>query len=202
MKRTFVIVTALMLSAAVYAQKTTFGIKAGVNSNSLVVRVENDGDKVNFSSSKIGFQAGGVADIAFSDKFSIQPNLLFVLKGGKYPNTQYAVNLFSVDVPINFLFKQNGFFAGAGPNISYGLSAKIKADGETIDLFDDNSEIPMKRFEVGSNILMGYQFASGLTLSANYTLGLTNSLNTDDPGETKLNNNFLGFSIGYSFGKK
>ncbi|HMR91871.1 MAG TPA: porin family protein [Chitinophagaceae bacterium] len=202
MKKTFLFAIALFAIHSLHAQKTTFGIKAGVNTNAFVVRGESGGDKVSYSASKIGFQAGGVADISFSEHFSIQPNLLVVLKGGKYPASKYAINIFSADLPINFLYKNNGFFAGAGPNLSYGISGKIKAEDETIDVYSDEAgEIPLKRFEMGANLLMGYQFAKGVSISANYTLGVSNILNVDDPGDSKVNNNYLGLSIGFNFGK-
>lgn len=206
MKKILSVAIALCAISSLSAQKFTYGVKGGINTNQLVLRIEDeeDDEKTNLSSSKIGFQVGGVAELSFSDHFAIQPNLLFTLKGGRFPTSPYKINLYSIELPINILYKTNGFFAGAGPNFGYGISSKIKVNGETYDLFDeeDAGELPLKRFEVGANIIMGYQFPSGLNISSHYTLGLTDSYNTDNETNNKVNNNILGFSVGYTFGKK
>ncbi len=206
MKKIFSVAIALCAISSLSAQKFTYGFKGGINTNQLVIRAEQgeDNDKINLSSSKIGFQVGAVAELSFSDHFAVQPNLLFALKGGKFPSTPYNINIYSIELPLNVLYKNNGFFAGAGPNFGYGISAKVKPEDQTFDLFDkeEAGELPLKRFELGANIIMGYQFPSGLNISSHYTLGLTNSYNGDEGSDNKVNNNILGFSVGYTFGKK
>ncbi|MFD2920614.1 porin family protein [Terrimonas rubra] len=203
MKKIFSVAIALCAISSLSAQKFTYGIKGGVNTNQLYLSGKNDGEKVNYSSSKVGFQVGGVAELSLTNNFAIQPNVLFTLKGGKYPGSPYAVNIYSIELPLNLLYKTNGFFAGAGPNFGYGVSGKIKAEDETIDVYEENAEVPLKRFEIGANIIMGYQFPSGFNISGHYTLGLNNTLDRDnDPNDTKINNRILGFSVGYTFGKK
>lgn len=190
----------LMLIAVVYtagAQKTSFGIKGGVNHN--ILRVTDGNTKAAIMG--VGAHVGLVTDFSFSDKFSIQPNLLFQMKTVR-PNDDASISLYTVDLPVNFLYKNGGFFAGAGPNFSLGLSAKSKQDGqEDEDLYDDPDgpdDAPLRRFEMGANFLMGYRFANGLTLSGHYTPGISNLLD-NDPGDNKYNTRVFGFSIGYMF---
>lgn len=206
MKKVITAALAVCLISNVSAQKFTYGIKGGINTNQLAISVEDreENETTKISAGKIGFQVGGVAELSLSDNFAIQPNLLFALKGGKFPASPYNINVYSIELPINLLYKTNGFFAGAGPNLGYGISGKVKVNNRTYDLFDkdDAGEIPLKRFEVGANMIMGYQFPSGLNISSHYTVGLTNSYNGDEESDNKVRHNVLGFSVGYTLGKK
>lgn len=200
-------IAATFTGSALMAQSTSFGFKVGVNHNNLPLRAEDGSNDIRIDGSSTGFHVGGVADIAFNPNFSIQPNLLLVLKGGTFV-TSGKLPILAIDLPINFLYKTNGFFIGAGPNFSYGLSAKLKpwddSDPET-DLYEEqgSDEAPFNRFEIGSNLTLGYQFPSGLTIGANWTQGFTNVLNEEDliGTDSKLNTRYFGLSVGYLFNK-
>jgi hypothetical protein len=200
-------IAAAFTGGAALAQTTSFGFKVGINHNNLPLKAESGGTDFRLDGSSTGFHVGGVADFAFNPNFSIQPNLLLVLKGGTLSEGG-KVPILAIDLPINFLYKTNGFFIGAGPNFSYGLSAKLKpwvdGDDET-DLYEEQGgeEAPFNRFEIGSNVTLGYQFPSGLTIGANWTQGFSNVLNEDDliGDDTKLNTRYFGLSIGYLFNK-
>ena len=56
------------------AQETKFGVKAGVDFASVKVKVLG----VSATSSETGFFLGGFANLGISDKFSVQPELLYV----------------------------------------------------------------------------------------------------------------------------
>lgn len=62
-------------------QEVTFGAKAGVNFANVTGDVEN-------ADSKIGFHVGRIVEIAISEKFSIQPELLYSAKGYKSEFTE------------------------------------------------------------------------------------------------------------------
>ncbi|RYY71420.1 MAG: PorT family protein [Chitinophagaceae bacterium] len=196
MKKSISILLLFFCITAANAQ-TSFGIKAGVQSNAL--RISDGDSKVAYLGT--GAHLGFVADLSVSENFSVQPNLLFQMKSVK-PSDDISLSLYTVDLPINFLYKSGGFFAGAGPNLSFGLSAKSKSDGdEDEDLYEDpegDEEATLKRFEVGANVLMGYKFTNGLTLSAHYTPGLSNIVNNPS-GDEKYNTRVFGLSLGYMF---
>ena len=208
MKKTFVLMTALAISCATLkAQQATFGIKAGIQQNTFSMKSKYDGEWSRMAALGTGFHFGGVADISLSETFSVQPQLLFNSKSTAY-NSETNINLYALDIPVNFLYKTGGFFLGLGPNLSYGLSAKLKDDDGTEDWYKkqpsgegDEEKSTLKRFELGANITLGYQFASNLFVSANYTHGLSNISNAD----TELGNvstRFAGLSIGYMLGSK
>lgn len=202
MKRISLFAITVVAATASYAQlNTTFGIKAGPQNNLLVVR-ETGTDDSRVALTGFGFHVGGVADLSFTEHFSVQPQLLFTSKGVKVSD-ESSISMLNIDIPINLFYKNNGFFVGGGPNLSYGLSAKSKSDGSPDeDLYDDDGgDAPLKRFSFGLNFAMGYTFPSGFTLGANYTPGLSNLVN-DDGGmgtDTEFNQRFFGFSIGYMF---
>jgi hypothetical protein len=203
MKKTFLVFTAFAISCAtVKAQNVSFGIKAGIQQNNLSLKSEQGGEWNRQEISGVGFHVGGLADIALSKKFSVQPQLLFNLKSTAM-TSQSKINMYAIDVPVNFLYKTGGFFAGIGPNLSYGLSAKSKTDGQDAtdlykkeDVEGGGQESGLKRFEIGANATLGYKFNSGLLISANYMQGLNNisGVNTD---QSKYHTRFVGLSFGY-----
>ena len=204
------IITAFLAMAVLTAEAQTarFGIKAGANANTFYLKTEGTGSDSRFSLTKPGFHAGGLADISFGPNFSLQPQLLFAMKGGKIEQsgTTTEFSFTTIDLPINLLYNYNGFFIGGGPNFSYGISGEGKSSGSPeIDLYEDDAlgpESNFKRFEIGANVLMGYRFPGGFMFSANWTPGLSDIFEegSASTGEGKANNSFFGFSIGYLFG--
>lgn len=112
--------------------------------------------------------------------------------------------MMAIDLPVNFLYRNNGFFAGLGPNFSYGLSAKQK-NGDADDLYkkypheDGGESAVFKRFELGANLTMGYQFSNGLLISTQYSHGLSNIAGREASSQ-KYSTRILGLSVGYMIG--
>jgi hypothetical protein len=211
MKKIMLAASFLMVATiSLNAQNTTFGIKAGANSNVFYLKTEGTGSDTRYSLTKPGFHVGGIVNLQVSENFSVQPQLLFVNKGGKITlsGDETEFDFYTIDVPINLLYNYNGFFIGAGPNISVGVSAKGKVTGQPeIDLYEDDAlgaGSNFKRFEIGANATLGYRFPSGLMFSTNYTPGLSDiyAEGTGGTGTAKSHNSMWGFSIGYMFGGK
>jgi hypothetical protein len=202
-KRIVLFGLALILVVSGFAQSPSFGIKGGVTSNFLTYKLDDEDDE-KLIGDNTGFYVGAIANFQLSENFAIQPNLLFAMKGGSIEG--FKITTFHVDLPVNFLYTTNGFFIGAGPNFSYALSGKLKVEDEDIDIFeqDEAGDYTLKKFEIGANVLMGYTFPSGLTLSASFTPGLNNIYEGEDDNDENITSHFksFGFSIGYMFGKK
>lgn len=207
MKKLITLTAALAITGtALFAQKVSFGIKGGVQQNSVSVRTTGGDEDYTLEMPGIGFQLGGVADIAVSSNFSVQPNLLFNYRSVKTAMLNGKMSGISVDLPINALYRHNGFFIGAGPNLSYNISGKIKpfTDGdEDVELFKANEgeeEALLTRFEIGVNAMMGYQFPSGFGIAANFTRGFNNLVKDEEDSEgTKFNFKQFGISFIYMF---
>ena len=102
--KTYKIMKKLMLLAAVAvfglsnvnAQEVKFGVKAGVNFASLT------GDDADGLDGKTGFHVGGVAVIGISEKFAVQPELVYSSQGAK--DTEEGVdvdyNLDYINLPV------------------------------------------------------------------------------------------------------
>lgn len=120
-------------------------------------------------------------------------------------NSELKIQTMAIDLPVNFLYKNNGFYAGLGPNFSYGLSSKTSGGDEDQDLYekhpdeDEGDASFLKRFELGANLTMGYQFGNGLLISANYVQGLSNIAGSET-GYNKYSTRLLGLSVGYIIG--
>lgn len=211
----FVIFTA----NAAFAQ---IGIKAGATMSSLSqYAFEDDVDDYD-EKSTTGFQAGIFAELPISEGFSIQPELLWMQKGGKTLYTQVLgqevernLRYNYLEVPILAKVKAGstdgtgiGLFFYGGPFISYALNGNISTEvGETkledVDIeFDDADD--QRRVDWGAAFGLGVNLGA-LMLDLRYDLGINNLLddsatagnNGDDP---YLRTRSIGLSLGFVLG--
>lgn len=231
MKKVFL---ALMFSTAIYAVQAQSGF--GVHGGAIMTNTkqEADGEEVD-SKYRFSWKGGITASVPLTEKLSFMPQLNVLSKGYKVEESaefgefsfkvKAAANLTYVELPLNFVYHANtseeGFFAGIGPSLSYGIGGKLKyevdlsgfgSESEEIDVkFDgkkndgnlnDPDDIPeevhLKAFEFGGNVLAGYRFSSGLFIQANYNHGFSNI--SPDEG-TKAKNKYFGLGIGYFFNR-
>jgi len=206
------LVIAIMTIVSVNAQ-TTFGVKAGANFSSFAYSDsygEDDDEKARTS-----MHFGAVAEIQISDKFSLQPELLYSSLGSKYEwsgpdySGEEVVKVDYLTVPLMAkYYVAEGFSLEAGPQIAFLLSAKDDyafydhywEDGsysETYDMADG-----FKKVDFGLNFGVGYKLDSGLNFGARYYLGLSNieELDDDDYYYYRLiKNRVFQISVGYTF---
>ena len=202
-------VTLAILLAASFqnlcAQKIILGGKLGVQSTAFSLRSSDEDVNLLLQSPSTGFLAGLTAEMKLSDNWSLQPHLLVVMRRGGITISEGRTQHLAVDLPVNLLYKKNGFFIGLGPNFSYGISAKTNpydASDETQDLYNsETSYITLKRFDFGLNSMLGYEFPGGVSIAANYTPGFADILN-EDIEELKIGTRMFGISIGYLFNKR
>lgn len=147
---------------------------------------------------------GGTAHFQLNNFLAVRPSLLF--KSGSMMNADYneeeiSLNRLSLAAPIMFshVFDNSSIvFGGAGPNFMYNLSGKVKYSGESVKIDFGSNEGQLKPFDMGIQLKGGYQFASGLALSAFLNIGTTN-LSNEQQGTFKSLDAF-GFSINWMFG--
>src|SRR5882762_10617975 len=105
-----------------------FGIKGGLNLTSLYV------DNVSKEHMKAGFNAGIFAKLPITTGFSIQPELLYSVKGAKdtYSNFvqgdgEYRFNLGYMELPVLAVVNvTRNFNIHAGPYLGYLVAANVK----------------------------------------------------------------------------
>jgi len=190
------------------AQKMKWGITGGATYSQVRVSDNETKDHTNFTP---GFSIGLTGDLALSEHFSLQPSLQYLQKGGEKSGylfttqTKITIKLNYLDLPVNFIYHTSGktghFIFGAGPSFSYALSGKEKfatdQEKDEENFHFGSSDTTLKRFDMGANVLAGYEWNSGIYLQANFNYGLSNITNTSDD---KWKNSYFGLRIGYFFG--
>jgi hypothetical protein len=206
MKQKFYLLFAFILfGSAAWSQETRFGLTGGLSLASW--SISGGGVSINTSSNN-GFTAGVTSFIPLTSQFSIQTGLNYVQKGAKISDQgdEEIVKLNYVELPVNFLYTHEGFFAGAGPTIAMGLSGTDKATSQGVteksDIqFGSTTDDDLKKFDFGANITAGYMVPSGWMISLNYNYGLSNLVPGANSSDGKLTNRYFGIRIGYIFQK-
>ncbi|WP_395654393.1 porin family protein [Flavobacterium sp.] len=205
----------VLLSTISFAQDVKFGAKVGLNISNLSGDVED-------TKSLIGAHLGGFAEISISEKFAIQPELLFSIQGAKSEysesdidysyseETKTKLNYLNVPILAKY-YVADKFALLAGPQ--FGILMSAKEDYEFSETFsgttDSGSEsIDAKEFykslALSFNLGASYSITENFFVDARYNLGLSSIAKdyTDEFGDStsfKINNNVFQFSIGYRF---
>jgi opacity protein-like surface antigen len=200
MKKIILTVSAVFAFGFMNAQETKFGVKGGVNFATITGDVED-------VSMKVGFNVGGFVEIKVSDKFSVQPELLFSTQGAKQEESgagfqsKYKLNLGYLNIPLMAkYYVADKFSLEVGPQIGFLVNAKSKfeltSDGTTVS-GDEDVKDDFESVDFGFNFGTGYDFTENLSANVRYNLGLTNIVK--DSGNDKINNSVLSLSLGYKF---
>jgi hypothetical protein len=191
--------------------KTTFGVRAGVNFTNLNGK-DDAGHDLN-NKLKTGFNIGVNAEVPIAPDFYVQPGLLFTTKGAKntVAGVDTKVNISYLEIPINLLYKptlgDGKLLLGFGPYIGIGVGGKYKIGSNSTDLQFKNdvsaneTKPTLKRMDFGGNLLAGYELSSKISLQLNAQLGMSN-LEPKIAGkkpDAKTKNTGFGISIGYRF---
>lgn len=190
MKKIILSALAVFVFGFTNAQEVKFGLKGGLNVANITGDIEDN-------SSKVGFHVGGFAEIKVSEKFSVQPELLFSTQGTKFDfeGTNVNFNLSYLNIPIMakyYVFDK--FSLEAGPQIGFLMSAKLAGDGDKLDLKDE-----YKSTDFGVNFGVGYDFTENISAGLRYNFGLSNIAKPIDGEDFKENNSVLSLSVGYKF---
>ena len=179
MKKIILSAVAVLAFGFTNAQSTKFGVKTALN----VANVTGDVEK---SSSLVGFQVGGFVEFKVSEKFAVQPELMYSAQGGKSDNAKTSLNYLNIPVMAKY-YVAKAFNVEAGPQIGFLLSAKSEGV--------DTKEF-YKSANFGFNLGAGYDFTENLSAGLRYNLGLSNILKEEG---FKVKNNVLSVSLGYKF---
>ena len=179
------LLAAFILTASIAsAQDIKFGVKAGLNLSKNSTSGTNP--FVTSTDIKPGFIIGGVIAFDINEKFTIQPEILFVTEGGKQsyvgiisdtsrPTTyDYSQNISLNSLVIPIMVKYNiskSISIDAGPQIGYILSAKSKLDINTANggkIYGDND------LSSSSSVLFSDFSNNKVTLTHDYQLSKLN----------------------------
>ncbi|WP_100611490.1 porin family protein [Confluentibacter lentus] len=172
-------VIAIFAMSNVNAQEVKFGAKAGVNFASL------SGDDADGLDGRTSFHVGALAEIGISEKFAVQPELLYSSQGASFEDNNLKMDYINLPILAKFLVAE-GFSIEVGPQVGFLISAD--AEGEDVkDAF--------KSTDFSGALGLGYKLESGLNFAARYNLGLGNIAD----GDGDIKNNVIQLSVGYFF---
>lgn len=174
----FVLSIIVLLGLDTKAQKVKYGVKAGINYSDFDIK-EFDTDPI------FALNIGAFAQYELTDRFAIQPELLFTQGGAKSDNKVY---LNYIAIPIMGKYKMtNALSIEFGPQIGYLVSAK--ASGENV------SE-GYKDYSFDLNLGLDYRFTNNIIIDIRYNLGLNNICSV--PG-FDIKKQIIQLSVGYIF---
>jgi|SRR6476661_3469554 len=157
-------------SAASAQQHVRFGIKAGPSYTKF--RGLDPAQITSASNAyRLGFHAGLMAEVKVTDKFFIQPELLYSQKGAENKLAPFIRTIFTyVDLPVMVKAKlgETGFFLEGGPQFGYLAKAASYNDDYSFDVRE-----VYEKFDVGYAAGLGYQLSCGPLLGFRFNGGLT-----------------------------
>ena len=228
MKKIILTVAALAAFGTASAQ-VKFGAKAGLNLANISESYDGYGEDYDADyKMKVGAHVGAFVEWKFTEKFALQPEVLFSMQGAKYESSESdgdgfsseyesKVNLNYINVPIMVKFYPiEKLFVEAGPQVGFLISAKSKdestvtigdvttSESETVDVKDN-----FKSIDFGVNVGVGYEFTEMIFANLRYNIGLSDISESDDEFEDvdfglagdvfKTRNNVLSLSVGFKF---
>lgn len=171
MKKLILSFLVVIAFGTVNAQDMKFGVKAGANFSNLTGDADVDG--------RTGFYIGGLVDFGISEKFHVQPEILYSMEGGKDAELDF------VRIPIMAkYYLMDGLNIQAGPMLGFKIGAEDGLDEVT------------KSFDYGLGFGAAYELPIGVFFDLRYNLGLSNISDFDgeDVGTTAFQ-----VGLGYRF---
>ena len=162
--------------AQLHSRSQSFvGIKAGGSASNFV------GAQAPYVRYEYGYHGGVFANLALSRPFSLQPEVLYSMKGSQGPtdiddSSQY---LTYIDVPVALRATTGpGFFVETGPQVGFLLKAKANGTGEYVD-----AKANYRSVDVGYLLGAGYQPKDGgLGIGLRYNGSFLSAFNTNAEG--------------------
>ena len=211
-KPTNLLALLFLLAFTFNAHAQSIGPKAGINIASWAGDDTFDDDAYG---SATGLQFGAVAVIPVSDKFAIQPELVYLQKGsqleldflGDKITTTTTLNYLEIPILARITLTEGPtqIFINAGPSIGLGLSGTVKAEagGQEEEDDIDFDEDGISSLDLGLAVCAGVQLEVGpgqLFFDLRYLLGLA-SLDDSEPEDEQIDifNRGIGASVGFLF---
>lgn len=176
MKKIILSILAVAAFGTANAQEIKFGVKAGANFSNFTGDAETDG--------RTGFYVGGLVDIGISDKFHVQPELLYSMEGADSDGVDLGVNYLRVPIMAKYYLTE-ALNLQAGPSVAFKI-------GTVEEDFDD----AVKSIDFGLGLGAAYELPIGLFFDVRYNLGLANISETD---AVDVKNTNFQVGLGYRF---
>ena len=192
-KRILMFVLAMTTVVAAHAQGPRLGIRAGVNYAGFG---GSDADNLD---RKWGGHAGLTANFPLSadNFFSIQPELLYSMKGAETSADDVKWKINYLDVPVLGRINAGPLYFEAGPQVSFRIGGEVDVNNTTItDDLDD-----YKRTSLGYAAGVGLQATPlGISIGVRYNGDISKLYDNTNIGNYR--NDVFMLTLGYSFGSR
>tara|TARA_R110002020_G_scaffold42212_8_gene123969 strand:- start:1467 stop:2066 length:600 start_codon:yes stop_codon:yes gene_type:complete len=199
MKKLIVLAGIFILgTGAMQAQEfIQFGAKGGVNFSTIT------GDDFDSPDSRTSFNVGLLAEIPVSDRFSVQPEVLYSGQGfdaarfdqdnafDNDENIEYQLDYIQVPV-LAKIYLVEGLSAQVGPSFNFKVNEEIDSQPN-----DDAGDIDLdsaKDFEFGGAAGLEYKFNNGFLIQGRYTYGFSETFEDSD-----AHNSLFQLGVGFMF---
>jgi len=149
MKKTIILIVAMAFATTAFSQ---FGIQVGGNLSTF-------SGNTTFNKVILGYQIGGIKDFGeWHDRFSIEPGLFLIHKGGRSNTVTQRLNYLQIPVNtnVNFYFGDTRLYMGYGIYVACGLWGSTKIGKESHDI-SFGKEKDFKRLDFGGQLFLGTQ---------------------------------------------
>ncbi|MBC7643170.1 MAG: PorT family protein [Flavobacterium sp.] len=204
MKKLILAAAAVFAFGATNAQDMKFGVKAGLNVSNLSTTVPA-GASVD---ALYGANFGVFGDFKVSDKFSVQPEILYSMQGAKlvasgsgfnYEEKQ-STNYINIPIMAKF-FVIEKLSLQAGPQIGFLMSAKADVTTNFPGFTNGSTDVKSNYNSVdfGFNLGAGYDITENIAVDLRYNLGLSELEKTVPAGTSASKNRVFSLNFGYKF---
>jgi opacity protein-like surface antigen len=198
-----IIFVLLLIGLPLNAQTKSFGLKGGINLASMIASVDGSSES---SDIKVGVHFGFFGEFKVSEKFAIQPEVLFNMQGAndseQGQSGGFKLNYISIPVMFKF-YTSNKFSLELGPQFSFLTDSTVFLD----QISASGSEV-FNSFDLNLGAGLNYEVSNKVFLNARYMFGITNIASTVyqqairdglNVNSFSLKNSNIQFGLGYRF---
>lgn len=185
MIKKYIILFVFIITTSVIANgQINYGVKTGINFSNTSFRNEV----------KVGAHLGAIANIDFSEKIFLKPEIIYAQKGFKFPSTSFSgagnSNFHYINVPVLIGFKPvNKFSLLFGPEVGYLMTATSNVDGKRVDITS-----VYERLDFGVALGGSYDLSSKFAIEIRYVRGFNMLIKRSDLDmQTDENGNIIGY---------
>ena len=218
MKKLLLFLSFTFLSVGVFSQSLTpikYGLKVGINLANGTFTTDSAGVKLPATTMQIGPQVGFVMQIALSEKWFLNPEILYSQKGVKF-DYDYKVDIDTTRFEFTTTNNLVLTYIVLNPDISYRANEKISLNfGPSINyLLSNNLSVSTtigkettesspevedaNSIDVGLNLGLSYHFNTHLVLNGRVFTGFL-PIETNDKDLFSMTNRAFTFSVAYLF---
>lgn len=198
MKKSFLFIAAMVMSTTfVAAQESVyFGAKGGINFSTFSGDGFSDFDED--TKSRTAYHLGLLAEVPVSERFSIQPEVLYsaqgfdILENEDGEDVEFQLDYITVPVLAKFYVFQ-GLSLEAGPQFGFLVQNKIESASGSIGLDDDE----FNSFDFSLGLGASYKL-SNFFVYGRYNAGMTDIYNIDGV-EVDAKNSVIQAGVGILF---